>query len=211
VSDFSIGGNRKPHLAKVTQATAQPCPTAGLSEATVKRAQAMDTKRLRTAMRDHLKMVWRIVRRSGLEPRDADEATQDVFLILSKRLGDVVIEAQKSFLVQTALRVASERRRAIRRFPEVELDAEPRSPSAAVDEVVALQRARFLLDEALVSLSEEQRATFILIEMEQMTMPEAAEILGIPVGTVASRLRSARQHFDSATRRIHLREQAREP
>jgi len=162
-------------------------------------------------MRDHLKMVWRIVRRSGLEPRDADEATQDVFLILSKRLGDVVIEAQKSFLVQTALRVASERRRAIRRFPEVELDAEPRSPSAAVDEVVALQRARFLLDEALVSLSEEQRATFILIEMEQMTMPEAAEILGIPVGTVASRLRSARQHFDSATRRIHLREQAREP
>jgi RNA polymerase sigma-70 factor, ECF subfamily len=151
-------------------------------------------------------MVWRVLRRCGLEPRDADEAAQDVFLVLSRKMENVVLEAQKSFLVQTALRVASDRRRAIRRFPEVELDPNARSPLTAVDETVALRHARALLDEALATLSDEQRAAFIVVEMEQMTIPEAAEMLAVPAGTVASRLRSARQNFDGAIRRIHARE-----
>jgi len=204
--DFSIGGRNKTHLAGVTEAAAQTCSSTGFGEKAALASPSIDVPRLKVAMRDHLRLVWRILRRAGLEPRDADEAAQDVFLILSRRLGDVVIPAQKSFLVQTALRVASERRRAQRRFPEVELDPETRSPSTALDEIVALRRARSLLDEALNSLSDEQRTAFILIEMEQLTMPEVSAALGIPVGTVASRLRSARQHFDSAIRRIHSRE-----
>jgi RNA polymerase sigma-70 factor (ECF subfamily) len=204
--DFSIVRGSGSHLADVDYATVQPCSATGLDEMPTVSTQAVDARRLKTAMRDHLRMVWRVLRRCGLEPRDADEAAQDVFLVLSRKMENVVLEAQKSFLVQTALRVASDRRRAIRRFPEVELDPEARSPLAAVDETVALRHARALLDEALATLSGEQRAAFIVVEMEQMTIPEAADMLAVPVGTVASRLRSARQNFAGAIRRIHARE-----
>ena len=204
--DYSIVHGDESHLAEVDHATAQPCSATGLDEMPAARTQVVDAKRLKDAMRDHLRMVWRMLRRCGLEPRDADEAAQDVFLVLSRKMQSVVLEAQKSFLVQTALRVASDRRRAIRRFPVVEIDPEARSPSTAVDETVALRHARTLLDEALASLSDEQRVVFILVEMEQMTIPEAAAMLAVPVGTIASRLRAARQNFDGAIRRIHARE-----
>lgn len=204
--DLSIVRSASSHLVEVDHATAHPCSATGLDEMPAVRAQVVDAKRLKAAMHDHLRMVWRLLRRCGLEPRDADEAAQDVFLVLSRKMQNVVPEAQKSFLVQTTLRVASDRRRAIRRFPEVQLDSEAHSPSTTVDEAVALRHARTLLDEALAALSDEQRAVFIVVEMEQMTLPEAAEMLAVPVGTVASRLRSARQNFDGAIRRIHARE-----
>jgi RNA polymerase sigma-70 factor, ECF subfamily len=157
-------------------------------------------------MRDHLRLVWRVLRRSGLCERDADESAQDVFLILSRRLDDVPVRAEKSFLVATALRVASDRRRSVARRSEVALDDEAPHPGIPVDELVALRRARSLLDEALDSLQPEQRAVFVLVEMEQMTGPEVAEALDVPVGTVASRLRTARHAFDAAIRRLRLRE-----
>jgi DNA-directed RNA polymerase specialized sigma24 family protein len=122
--DFSIVRSIRYHLVEVDYATVQPCSATGLDEIPTVSTQAVDARRLKTAMRDHLRMVWRVLRRCGLEPRDADEAAQDVFLVLSRKMENVVLEAQKSFLVQTALRVASDRRRAIRRFPEVELDPE---------------------------------------------------------------------------------------
>ena len=66
-------------------------------------------------MQRHLELVWRMLRRMGLSPPDADEAAQDVFWVLARRLDDVPVRAEKSFLVSTALRVASDRRRRGRR------------------------------------------------------------------------------------------------
>jgi RNA polymerase sigma-70 factor (ECF subfamily) len=157
-------------------------------------------------MRAHLPLVWRVLRRVGLPEPDADEAAQDVFWILQRRLQDIAPRAEKSFLISTALRVASDRRKSLARHPAVELDPEVPSRSLPLDELVALQRARRLLDEALDCLPFEQRTVFVLVEMEEMTGPEAAQLLGIPPGTVASRLRTARSGFDAAIRRIRLRE-----
>ena len=103
------------------------------------------------------------------------------------------------------------RRRAQPRPPEVELDPDIRAVGVDPDELVALRRARALLDEALGCLSWEQRTVFLLVEMEEMTAPEVAETLGIPLGTVASRLRSARRSFDLAVRRLHSRQRTRVP
>jgi RNA polymerase sigma-70 factor (ECF subfamily) len=165
-----------------------------------------EAARLRAAMREHLPLVWRVLRRLGLNEWDADEAAQDVFLVLSRRLDDVPVRAQRSFLISTALRVASDRRRSAGARALAPLQPELPSPGLPPDELVALRRARGLLDEALAALNPEQRAVFVLVEMEELGGPEVAEVLGIPPGTVASRLRRARQVFEAAIRRMRLRE-----
>jgi RNA polymerase sigma-70 factor (ECF subfamily) len=182
-----------------------------IGEPDLERAMPRDTGRLERAMRAHTRLVWRLLRRSGLSDRDADEAAQDVFWVLCRRMQDVPLAAEKSFLISTALRVASDRRRAEPSRTEVELDPEMSATGVDMEEMVTLRRARRLLDEALGCLTWEQRTVFVLIEMEQMTEPEVAGTLAIPLGTVASRLRSARQNFDAAIRRLHSRERTRTP
>jgi len=167
---------------------------------------SVEAARLRAAMRRHLALVWRVLRRLGLSEWDADEAAQDVFMVLFRRLDDVPERAQRSFLIATALRVASDRRRSAAVRAQAPLDTEPASHGLPPDELVALRRARNLLDEALSALNPEQRAVFVLVEMEELGGPEVAEVLRIPPGTVASRLRKARQVFDAAIRRMRLRE-----
>jgi RNA polymerase sigma-70 factor (ECF subfamily) len=195
----------------MTAPVAQEYSAAVLSEPNRGRAQTTDQTRLRQAMREYLRLVWRVLRRSGLEERDADEAAQDVFFVLARRLSDVPTKSEKAFLVGTAMRVAADRRRANRANREVALEGDVTSAATEIDELVALRRSRALLDEALDSLSDEQRAVFVLVEMDQLKSAEVGEALGIPLGTVASRLKTARQSFDAAIRRIHLREKARMP
>jgi RNA polymerase sigma-70 factor, ECF subfamily len=195
----------------MTAPVAHEYSAAVLSEPNRGRAQTTDETRLRQAMRAYLRLVWRVLRRSGLEERDADEAAQDVFFILARRLSDVPTQSEKAFLVGTAIRVAADKRRACRANREVAIEGDLSSAATDVDELVALRRSRALLDEALGSLSDEQRAVFVLVEMDQLKSAEVGEALGIPLGTVASRLKTARQSFDAAIRRIHLREKARMP
>jgi RNA polymerase sigma-70 factor (ECF subfamily) len=59
------------------------------------------------------------------------------------------------------------------------------------------RRARHLLDEILDGLELDVRTVFVLFELEELTAPEISELLGIPIGTVASRLRRAREDFRS--------------
>jgi len=170
---------------------------------------APDAGRLERAMRQHLGLVWRLLRRLGLPPPDADEAAQDVFLVLARRGDDVPARAERAFLVGTALRVASDRRRQLASHAAVELTVEPASPHLLPDELLALRRARAALDEALDALTPEQRAVFVLVELEGWAAPEVARDLGLPLGTVASRLRKARELFDASVRRLHRRQQRR--
>lgn len=170
---------------------------------------APEAQRLQRAMRQHLGLVWRLLRRLGLPAQDADEAAQDVFLVLSRRGADVPVPAERAFLVGTALRIASDRRRQLASRATVELTADPVSPELPPDELLALRRARETLDEALEALNPEQRAVFVLVELEGWAAPEVAAELAVPLGTVASRLRKAREVFDVAVRRLHRRERRR--
>jgi RNA polymerase sigma-70 factor, ECF subfamily len=160
--------------------------------------------RLRAAVRDHLPLVWRVLRRAGLGPADAEDASQDVFWVLAQRVADVPERAQRSFLVSTALRVASDRKASKwHRSVSAGLDTDGRASEAPLpDEALDLRRAGALLDEALDCLDASDRAVFILAELEQMSRREVAEALTIPEGTVASRLRRAREALELAIRRL---------
>jgi RNA polymerase sigma-70 factor, ECF subfamily len=163
--------------------------------------------RLRAAVSAHVALVWRVLRRAGLGPADAEDASQDVFWVLAQRIGGVPEPAQRSFLVSTALRVASDRRQSKwRRSVTGGLDAEARVSDAPLpDEALDRRRAEALLDAALDALEPADRAVFILAELEQMTRSEVAQALEIAEGTVASRLRRAREAFERAVRRLRDR------
>lgn len=163
--------------------------------------------RLREAVGNHLGLVWRVLRRTGLAPADAEDASQDVFWVLAQRCDEVPERAQRSFLVSTALRVAADRRQSKwHRSVSAGLDIEARVSEAPLpDEAVDRRRAEALLDQALATLDELPRAVFVLAELEQMTRAEVSEALGIPEGTVASRLKRARETLETTVRRLNSR------
>jgi RNA polymerase sigma-70 factor (ECF subfamily) len=151
-------------------------------------------ERLHTLVDAEYQFVWRSLRRLGVPEGDVDDAVQKVFLVLSRRLVEVRAGSEKSFLYQSALRVAAEGRRATRRRREVfgtdHEDAEDERPGP--DDLTDLRRVRARLDDILDALPLELRAVFTLFELDQMTLTEIAELLDVPRGTVASRLRRAR-------------------
>ena len=80
-----------------------------------------------------------------------------------------------------------------------------RDPAPALDEQLDAARARALLDEALASLPDDLRVVLVLSELDEITAPSIAELLDVPVGTVASRLRRAREHFSKVAERMKAR------
>jgi RNA polymerase sigma-70 factor (ECF subfamily) len=131
--------------------------------------------------------------------RETDDAVQQVLLTFARKLAAVRKGSERSFLYQISIRVAADRRRSEKRRREVVTDVFADSPDDApsVEVMMDLRRARERLDAILDQMSLELRAVFTLFEMDQMTLTEIAELLGVPRGTVASRLRRAREEFTS--------------
>lgn len=153
--------------------------------------------RLRSIVDDHLDMVARVLRNAGVTEAQLDDEIQRTLITVSRRLDDIRPGAEKSFLIQIALRVAAHARRTMARRKEVDIvdvgefiDIE-RSPEQLTDQ----KRMRQLLDWILGRMEEDVRPVFALYEFEEMSMLDIAKLLSIPQGTVASRLRRARAQF----------------
>jgi len=165
------------------------------------------TARLRDIVIEHHAFVWRSLVRLGVPRADAEDAVQQVFLVVSRRLADLVPGSERAFLYGVALRTASRARRASSRRREVDEDTspEPIDEGAQPDQLLDRARARALLDTILTDMPLELRSVFTLFELEQLSTSEISEILGVPCGTVASRLRRAREAFALHRQRIEAR------
>ncbi len=147
--------------------------------------------------------VWRNLRRLGVAMGEADDKAQEVFVIAHRRFGDFEDRGHgpRAWLFQIVLRVASDARRHRRRHPE-EPDGgdslQTQSVEASQADDVARREAIGRLDRALQTIDVGRRAVLVLHEIEEMTAPQIAEILGIPLNTVYSRLRVARGELESA-------------
>jgi RNA polymerase sigma-70 factor (ECF subfamily) len=175
---------------------------------TTGRADA-DEQRLTRLMQEHFGLVWRSLRRLGLSPADADDAAQEVFLIASRKLALIHEGSERSFLFGAALRVASTRRRSLRRRPELaaaEVDEHDEPSAPGPERLTQLSQAREQLQVVLDEMALELKAPFVLFELEELSVPQIAELLGLPLGTVSSRLRAARAEFQAAVRRLQARE-----
>jgi RNA polymerase sigma-70 factor (ECF subfamily) len=157
----------------------------------------------------HVDFVWRGLRRLGVPASRLDDAVQDVFLVVHRRLDSFEVRSSvKTWLFGIVLRVARDHHRSRRRNEQRAATEAPPDPELLVDETSSgpLERAQQadairLLDELLSGMSAEKREVFLLAELEQMTAPEIGEALGVRLTTVYSRLRSARIEFEQALAR----------
>jgi RNA polymerase sigma-70 factor (ECF subfamily) len=155
--------------------------------------------RLRQVVSEHFEVLWRFLRRLGIPEGDTDDAVQEVVLVLARKLDHVQVGCERSFVLSTAVRVASGFRRASRRRREVDDGelAELASPDLNPEALAEKQRLRRALQGVLNELPLELRAVFVLYELEELTMAEIAATLELPPGTVASRLRRSREQFEA--------------
>jgi RNA polymerase sigma-70 factor (ECF subfamily) len=153
--------------------------------------------RIEAIVREHFAFVWRVARRLGLAEVDAEDATQRVLMTASKRLDDVVPGKERAFLFRVvSFEVAKTKRTKQRRREQLgsELGSD-RATNENPETLLDLRRARQQLDSILTDLPVDLRAPFVLFEIEGFGQREIAVALGLPEGTVASRLRRAREEF----------------
>jgi RNA polymerase sigma-70 factor (ECF subfamily) len=153
--------------------------------------------RLARLVREGFDPIWRLLRRLGVPSASAEDAAQEVFLVAARRLAQIEPGSEKSFLYGTALRVAhAHRRRAAREASRTAPFDEGAHPGArGPDDALEIRRQLQALDAALDALDADERVVFVLFELEELTLTEIADVLAIPRGTVASRLRRARTRF----------------
>ncbi|MBX3230193.1 MAG: RNA polymerase sigma factor [Labilithrix sp.] len=164
-------------------------------------------ERVRAMLAQHFDFIWRSLRRLGLSADRADDAAQQVFLVAAGRIDDVPPASERSFLFGTALRVASDIRRSAayrREIPHADAgDDLPGGPRP--DEIIEQKDARAVLDRILDAMELDLRTVFVLYEIEEMTTSEIATLLEIPSGTVASRLRRAREEFKARLEKLRAK------
>jgi RNA polymerase sigma-70 factor, ECF subfamily len=155
------------------------------------------------AFEQHFSMVWRSLKRLGVNEAALDDAVQDVFLVLHRRWADFGHQSSlRTWIYGIALRVASDHTRRARRerarwSPEV---PELESPAESPDRIYQQRQAAQLLQTALGQLDDKEREMLVLVELEERSVVEAADSLGIKLNTAYSRLRRARQSFEKALR-----------
>lgn len=163
---------------------------------------------------EHFGFVWRNARRLGVRPSALDDVTQEVFLVVHRRLAE--FEGRSSLrtwlyvILKQTLR--NHRRTQSRKPGEVpadeladELVAADAGPEAHAQRVQAVAMGY----RALEALDEDKREVFILAELEQISAPEISASLGVNVNTVYARLRAARLAFEDAMKRERARDEWR--
>ena len=154
---------------------------------------------------DNVDLVWRGLRGLGVEESNVEDAVQDVFLVVHRRIRSFEARSSpRTWLFGIVLRVARNYRRRFHRKGSQEasgvpVDVADRAPGP--DEGAATSEALRRLDILLSGLDEPKREVFVLAELEQLSAREIAETLGINVNTVYSRLRAARIAFNALAAR----------
>jgi RNA polymerase sigma-70 factor (ECF subfamily) len=152
--------------------------------------------------------VFRVARRMGVTDAEADDAMQRVFIRLARHWEtlralppDELRAYASTVAAHVAIDIANERLREAKlaRLNEPE---EIEAPESLPDEVLERKCEHEILDAILRTLPEERRTVFVLYEIEELEMRQIAERLGLPMGTVASRLRKAREEFERAAARM---------
>jgi RNA polymerase sigma-70 factor (ECF subfamily) len=162
----------------------------------------------------HFAFVWKSLRRLGMREADVPDAAQEVFLVVHRKLGEFEGRSKiTTWLFGIALRVARDRQRLASARQKTSDDG---ALASFADESVDVhgdaekREGLALLEAVLDTLPLEQRAVFCLFELDGMSTSEIAEVCDIPLGTVYTRLRLAREAFQRQVARIRARTEFRE-
>jgi RNA polymerase sigma-70 factor (ECF subfamily) len=184
-------------------AAARPIPLGGDDLSAARKASPLARPSFPAIYEQEFSYLWHTLRRLGTEARDLEDTVHDVFVVVHRRLGDYdATRPLRPWLFGIAYRVASQQRRrapppmragedALRELPDD-------GPSA--EALLAAGQARSRVHRALEALPLEQRAVLIMHDLDGCSAPEVADALNVPLNTVYSRLRLARDKFVVAVR-----------
>lgn len=160
----------------------------------LERCQAGDADAWKQLFEARSAQVYRWAVLLGLGPADAEEAAQEVFAVAARRIETCHSdEALGAWLFQIARRVVANQRRS-GWFRRAILGEESLKPAFTATE--APETAKELaVRKCLGKLPREQAEVLVLMEIEGYTREEVADMLGLPPGTVASRMRLAKKAF----------------
>ena len=187
---------------------------AGSSSHSCDDGQWMGRTSFRQVYDDHFRFVWRSLRRLGVREADIADTVQEVFVVVHRKLAEFEGHSKMTtWLFAISMNVARDHRSSavVRREIATEGDvlSAHEDPRADVGAEAERHQKQALLEKILDEMPEEQRTVFVLFELEGMSGIEIAELVDIPVGTVHSRLRLAREDFRRAVSRVDARDRFR--
>lgn len=162
--------------------------------------------------RQYFDFVWSTARRLGVEPEAMDDLVQEVFIVIHAKLDTLEKpDALRSWIYGVVKRSVSTYRRARRARTGLAAGVAGEAVSHAPSPLEQTQTNAWLqlLAHLLEELDEPKREVFALVELEELSVPEVAEMLEIPLNTAYSRLRAARQAFEAALARYEARTRKR--
>lgn len=163
--------------------------------------------------------VWRTARRLGTPDANLDDLVQEIFMVAHRRQDEFEGRSSvKTWLYGIVFNVVrAHRRELVAKHPHA-LHAERRANLDVIADVAdgphertAKREAARFINRFLETLDEDRRDVFVLAELEQLSAPEIAVLLDVPLNTVYSRLRLARAEFSKAVARHRARDQWRNP
>jgi RNA polymerase sigma-70 factor (ECF subfamily) len=148
--------------------------------------------------RDEAANVGRTLRYLGVGEAGLEDACQEVFVVVHRRLAQLETSSARAWVRQICVHVARNQRRSLRRRREVVCDppevAVPPPQESAIERRAERDRLLAILD----ALPEDQRAVFVLYEIEELAMAEIASAVGCALQTAYSRLQAARGKVEKA-------------
>jgi len=165
---------------------------------------AADEQRFSQIVANNLDFIWRWLRRIGVPASDVDDAVQQVFLVTASKLSAIAVGSERAFLLGTASRIAANVGRLMKRRDRAIhcLVHAERTDVPSQEELSDRLRARLMMDRILGEMPNKLREVLVLFELEELRVTEVAAILSMPIGTVGSRLRRAREDFRTRSRRL---------
>jgi RNA polymerase sigma-70 factor (ECF subfamily) len=166
---------------------------------------------------EYFAFAWRSARRLGAPDANLDDLVQEIFIVVHKRLPTFEGRSSlKTWLFGIVLNVVRAHRRMLgAKHPHSLWPTRGTDPDSLCDasagphECATQAQAARLVERLLEAIDDDKREVFVLAELERMSAPEIARILAIPVNTVSSRLRLARQEFAAAAARQRARDEWR--
>ena len=167
-----------------------------------RRDDAHKTTEIAEVFSAHADFVWRSLRRLGVPSADADDALQEVFLVVHRRLPEYEDRGlMKAWLFSIARQISSHYHRGVKRTEERHRGLVS-TTAPDVEEVVALREAESFVSTFMDELEEPQRMVFYLSDIEGLRATEIAAALSMNLNTVYARLRRARLLFERAVAQL---------
>jgi RNA polymerase sigma-70 factor, ECF subfamily len=160
-----------------------------------------DPQAARALYEAHLGYVWNTLRRLGVHEADREDLCHEVFLAFFRGTKFDPSRPLRPWLFGIAFRVASDHRRRARFRHEIHAEVDRAAAATPLaDQALQQKEARLEVERALAELDLDQRAVFILHEIDGLSMPEIERVLDAPLNTLYSRLRLGRRKFAAAVR-----------